>query len=136
MRHSPGLSARRAARAALREAALEEFLGQKSTPKNEENTVRLVIPEDVQQAMERRYILRQDAEEAVRGIEGTGAKFINRENGHILGSWRPRNVTFWVEYIAGDDGSFTLVNAWCHRMVVAGAIQPAEKVIMEERVHA
>ncbi len=135
MRHSPGLSARRAARVALREAALEEFLGRKSAPKNEE-VVRLVIPEDVQQAMERRYILRQDAEEAVRGIEGTGAKFINRENGHILGSWRPRNVTFWVEYTADDDGSFTLVNAWCHRMVVAGAIQPAEKVVMEERVHA
>ncbi len=132
---SPGLSARRAGRVALKEKALEEFLGQKSA-QAQQSALLLRIPDDVQQAMERRYILRQDAEEAVRGIEGTGAKFINRENGHVLGSWRPRNVTFWVEYTADDDGGFTLVNAWCHRMVVAGAIQPAEKVVMEERVHA
>ena len=87
-------------------------------------------------SMERRYILRQDVVTAIAGIEASGAKFLNRENGHILGSWRPRNVTFWVEYTADDDGGFTLVKAWCHRMVVAGAIQPATKVVMEEKVHA
>ena len=86
--------------------------------------------------MERRYILRQDVVAAIAGIEESGAKFLNRENGHILGSWRPRNVTFWVEYTGDDDGGFTLVKAWCHRMVVAGAIQPATKVVMEEKVHA
>ena len=134
--HAPGLSARRAGRMALKKAALREFLGRTDDAEEERSALLLRIPDEVQQAMERRYILRQDAEEAVAGIEGTGAKFINRENGHILGSWRPRNVTFWVEYTADDDGGFTLVNAWCHRMVVAGAIQPAEKVVMEERVHA
>lgn len=86
--------------------------------------------------MEKRYILRQDVVAAISGIEESGAKFLNRENGHFLGSWRPRNVTFWVEYTADADGGFTLVRAWCHRMVVPGAIQPATKVIMEERVHA
>ena len=134
--YAPGLSARRAGRAALKEAALREFLGQEPARPCHEEPLRLNIPEAVQQAMERRYILRQDVVAAVAGIEGTGAKFLNRENGHYLGSWRPRNVTFWVEYTAEEDGTFTLVNAWCHRMVVAGAIQPAEKVIMEERVHA
>ncbi len=133
---APGLSARRAGRAALKEAALAEFLGRKSDAKHDEQPVLLRIPEDVLAAMERRYILRQDVVTAVAGIEKSGAKFINRENGHILGSWRPRNVTFWVEYTADDDGGFTLVKAWCHRMVVAGAVQPATKVIMEEKVHA
>ncbi|HJD96611.1 pyridine nucleotide-disulfide oxidoreductase/dicluster-binding protein [Mailhella massiliensis] len=130
----PGLSARRAGRIALKDAALEEFLGQKSAPHKE--SILLRIPEEVRKSMERRYILRQDVLAAIAGIEGSGAKFLNRENGHFLGSWRPRNVTFWVEYTADDDGGFTLVRAWCHRMVVPGAIQPATKVIMEERVHA
>ena len=133
---APGLSARRAGRAALKEAALEEFLGQKPAVRHNEEPILLRIPDDVRATMERRYILRQDVVTAVAGIEESGAKFINRENGHILGSWRPRNVTFWVEYTADDDGGFTLVKAWCHRMVVAGAIQPATKVIMEEKVHA
>ncbi|WP_273523841.1 pyridine nucleotide-disulfide oxidoreductase/dicluster-binding protein [Mailhella massiliensis] len=130
----PGLSARRSGRIALKEAALEEFIGQKSAP--HEEGILLRIPEEVRQAMEKRYILRQDVVAAISGIEESGAKFLNRENGHFLGSWRPRNVTFWVEYTADADGGFTLVRAWCHRMVVPGAIQPATKVIMEERVHA
>ena len=133
---APGLSARRAGRAALKEAALEEFLGQKPSNRYDNEPILLRIPDSVQRAMECRYILRQDAVEAVAGIEKSGAKFLNRENNHILGSWRPRNVTFWVEYVVDDDGGFTLINAWCHRMVVAGAIQPATKVIMEEKVHA
>lgn len=133
---TPGLSARRAGRAALKEAALEEFLGKTPAVRHDEEPIVLRIPEDVRQAMERRYILRQDVVTAIAGIENTGAKFLNRENGHILGSWRPRNVTFWVEYTADDDGTFTLVKAWCHRMVVAGAVQPAEKVILEDKVHA
>ena len=135
-KNAPGLSARRAGRAALKEKALEEFLGEKPASRHDEEPIRLHIPEQVRIAMERRYILRQDVVTAICGMEKSGAKFINRDNGHILGSWRPRNVTFWVEYTANDDGSFTLVKAWCHRMVVAGATQPAEKVILEDKVHA
>ncbi len=133
---SPGLSARRAGRAALKEAALEEFLGKKPEVRHDEEPVLLHIPDDVREAMERRYILRQDVATAIAGMEKTGARFLNRENGHFVGSWRPRNVTFWVEYTADADGGFTLVKAWCHRMVVAGAVQPAEKVILEDKVHA
>ncbi len=132
----PGLSARRAGRMALKEAALEEFLGIRPEHRHDEEPILLRIPDEVRQNMEKRYILRQDVVTAIAGIEESGAKFLNRENGHFLGSWRPRNVTFWVEYTVDDDGGFTLVNAWCHRMVVPGAIQPATKVIMEERVHA
>ncbi|MDO5484594.1 MAG: hypothetical protein Q4F27_06755, partial [Desulfovibrionaceae bacterium] len=131
---APGLSARRAGRAALKTAVLQEFYGQ--APADTAETIELHIEDAVVQAMERRYILRQDVLEAVAGVESTGAKFCNRENGHFLGSWRPRNVTFWVEYSANADGSFTLHNAWCHRMVLPGATQPAAEVILAERVHA
>lgn len=134
VKYSPGLSARRAARVELKERILEDFCD--ISPETVSPSIRLHIPEEVRQAMERRYILLQDVLEAVAGIEQTGAKFLNRENNHFLGSWRPRNVTFWVEYTAGNDGGFLLHDAWCHRMVVAGAVQPAEKIIMEDSVHA
>lgn len=74
--------------------------------------------------------------EAVQGIEATGMKFRDRETGHFLGSWRPRRVTFWVEYRADEDGGFTLLRAWCHRMVVPGAIQPSTEIVMEKRIRA
>lgn len=131
---APGLSARRAGRIELKNAALYEFKGE-SVPEAAE-VIQLRISDPVLQAMERRYILRQDVLEAVIGVENSGAKFYNRENGHFLGSWRPRNVTFWVEYSLDPDGAFILHNSWCHRMVLPGATQPASEVMLVERVHA
>ena len=42
------------------------------------------------------------------------------ERGPRLGAWRPRNVTFWVEYTE-EDGRWLLHDAWCHRMRVPGS---------------
>ena len=131
---NPGISARRAGRAALKDAVRREFWHEAVSAPAE--AVRLHLTPEVLRALERRYILRQDVLEAVAGVEQTGGKFLNRADGHWLGSWRPRNVTFWVEYTAEADGSFTLHDAWCHRMVVPGAVQPATEVILPDRVHA
>lgn len=147
----PGLSARRAGRVALKDAVRERYglpdsccsgealpgiIAPIFGPESESSPVRLVIADDVLAALERRFILRQDVETAVAGVESAGARFLNRENGHLLGSWRPRNVTFWVEYTADGQGGFVLHDAWCHRMVVAGATQPAAEVDLPDRVHA
>jgi len=126
-----GLSARRAGRATLRRLALGPGLEddpQKKFP--------LHIPDTVLASLEQQFILRQDVVDAVQGIERTGARFKDRESGYFLGSWRPRRVTFWVEYRADADGGFTLIRAWCHRMVVPGAIQPSSEVILEKRIRA
>lgn len=128
----PGLSSRRAGRAALR----REALGAEGEVGEAGGTFSLRISDDVLASLERQFILRQDALEAVQGIEATGMKFRDRETGHFLGSWRPRRVTFWVEYRADEDGGFTLLRAWCHRMVVPGAIQPSTEIVMEKRIRA
>ena len=70
--------------------------------------------------LEARHILLEDVEAAVAGAEASGHRFKNLENGHWLGSWRPRQVTFWVEYTPEGAG-FVLHDAWCHRMVVPGS---------------
>ena len=113
----PGLSARRANRAALRRHLLREWQGQGEP---EPDKGRVLVTDEMLARLEEHHILLEDVEAAVAGAEAAGHRFENLENGHVLGSWRPRQVTFWVEYQPHGDG-FILHDAWCHRMVVPGS---------------
>lgn len=118
----PGLSARRAGRAALRARVLERYCGREvATPPDGGIPVR--IAPDVLERMEERHILREDAVRAVRHAEATGDRFLNRDNGHFLASLRPVRVTFWVEY-AVEEGACIVHDAYCHRMEVPGTSTP------------
>lgn len=123
-RRGPGLSARRAGRAALRERLLRRFphCGE-AAPERASHWLPVHIAEDVLASMEERHILREDVCEALTRVERETAYFVNESNGHRLGAWRPRQVTFWVEYRPLDNGEgFELVGAWCHRMRVPGVL--------------
>lgn len=120
-----GLSARRAGRAALRRDVLAEY--GETPPPPEAAALHLLIADEVLARMEDRFILRQDVQEAVEGIERTGQKFLEKESGHFVGSWRPRHVTFWVEYAISDEGC-VIYDAWCHRMWLPGAMQPGKEI--------
>lgn len=126
-RRGPGLSARRAGRAALRERLLRRFpqCGE-AAPDRATHWLPVHIPADVLTALEARHILREDVCEALTRVEREGAYFVNESNGHRLGAWRPRKVTFWVEYRPLADGEgFELLEAWCHRMRVPGVLAAA-----------
>ncbi len=114
----PGLSARRANRAALRRFLLaqhgEAEAGQEVSP------CVLGLAPGLLERLESRHILLSDVEAAVAGVEAGGQNFENVETGRLLGSWRPRNVTFWVEY-ERRDGALVLHDAWSHRMTVPGS---------------
>ena len=124
----PGLSARRANRAALRLKLLEKYgiaQGQKNAASSQPDHAgkgkgKVLVSPEALARMEERHILLSDVEGAVVGAETSGHWFENLENGHRLGSWRPRKVTFWVEYQPQGEG-FILHDAWCHRMVVPGS---------------
>ena len=114
-----GLSERRANRARLRRLLLKELTGE-------------VLPEPVPAAvveystkmlakLEAKHILQEDVEGTLAFGRQSGKFFIDEESGRHLTSWRPRNVTFWVEYEERGDGSFLVHDAWCHRMRVPGA---------------
>ena len=120
-----GLSARRAGRVALRREVLAEY--GETPPPPEAAALPLLSADDVLARMEDRFILRQDVQEAVEGIERTGQKFLEKESGHFVGSWRPRHVTFWVEYAISDEGC-VIYDAWCHRMWLPGAMQPGKEI--------
>ena len=113
----PGLSARRANRAALRQQARNIYHGDRSASA----VYRVAIAPELLAELERKHILRDDVERAVLAVEAAKTRFLERQSGQYVGSWRPRNVTFWARYSVNGDGSYTLHDAWCHRMIVPNA---------------
>lgn len=116
-RKGPGLSARRALRAALRRDLMRAYLGAET---GESPPTIVQVPPETLARLEDRHILLSDVEGAVAAAEAGGGRFQNLENGHWLASWRPRHVTFWVEY-SEQGGALVLHDAWCHRMHVPGS---------------
>ncbi|MCL2790157.1 MAG: 4Fe-4S dicluster domain-containing protein [Desulfobulbus sp.] len=116
----PGLSARRANRAALAGRVRVTYLGGTALSV----TYRVTMAPELLVELERKHILREDVERSVLAIEAAGARFCERRSGHYVGSWRPRRVTFWVRYSANADGTYVLHDAWCHRMTVPDAGRP------------
>ena len=80
-------------------------------------------------AREAKHILQEDVEATLAYGKSSGSYFVDEESGHHLTSWRPRKVTFWVEYTEQEDGSFLVYDAWCHRMIVPGRCHvPLEQI--------
>lgn len=113
---APGFSARRTNRAALRRKMLAEYRGGTFT----ETTGRLIIAPELLAELERKHILRADVEETALAVQAGARRFLERGSGHYVGSWKPRNVTFWVRYSVEPEGSLRLHDAWCHRMTAPG----------------
>lgn len=125
----PGLSERRRLRATLRTAALQEFWGETTRDSRQKEVQSCVqIPPEVLEVLERKHILREDVEQAVQGVEARHTGFVEQYSGHVLGAWRPRHVTFWVEY-SRDGTQYTVHDAWCHRMIVPGAGTPSSGAV-------
>jgi len=103
----------------FRQTILERIWNIKAEPMSND-ILQLNISHTVENTLNERRILRSDIIAVLAEAENTNAHFCNGENGHILASLRPRQVTFWVEYIKEADASFTIYNAYCHRMVVPG----------------
>lgn len=124
----PGLSARRAAREALRRSLRREWLGQ-DVPEPADS--RVCIAPELLNSLEARHILLQDVEQAVLGVEAKGRCFQDVQSGQCMGAWTPRHVTFWVQYSVTEQG-YKVHDAWCHRMRVPDGRPPASLDYPEE----
>ena len=85
-------------------------------------SIRLVIPPDVEKTLAKRRILADTVRRAIWSAERSGRK-MKQINGALVASLRPASVTYWVEYAPKGDGSFEVRNGWSHRMFVAGAAE-------------
>ena len=77
----------------------------------------LHIAEDVQRLLEDRLIRKEDVQKVIHHAETTGKKLINPSIDRCLACYRPKAVTYWVEYSRLDEG-YRVHTAYSHRMVM------------------
>jgi Fe-S oxidoreductase len=114
-RPDPGFSVRRENRARLKMNLLEEVWGEETAQVNE--PLQVEIGDALLKLLEDRMILVEDVRKTIAHAEESGEKLVLPDNGHILASWRPACVNYWVEY-SQDAEKFVLHNAYSHRMQV------------------
>ncbi len=126
----PGLSARRAGRAALKRRALRDIAGQ-DVPEPEEGGPQIRVAPELLEKLEGRHILREDILRVIHEAESAKTAFIDRQSGHFLASWRPSRVTYWVEYAVEESPegrAFIVHDAYSHRMIVPGTGNVSESM--------
>ena len=115
----PTWSQRRENRARLKENLMRTFWKEEVLELPDEVSVHLNIPPEIEARLDERRILITDVYKVINYSETTGNCFTNPATGHRLSSFKPVNVTYWVEYSKTEKG-FTVHNAYCHRMTIAG----------------
>ncbi|WP_319466291.1 pyridine nucleotide-disulfide oxidoreductase/dicluster-binding protein [uncultured Pseudodesulfovibrio sp.] len=117
-RPSPGYSLRRENRARLRERLLAEIWQENGALAVEPyESVAVDFTAEASVLMEERRILKSDVQKVFLNMQKSGRRFISRENGHFLTSFRPVVVTYWVEFSEQGEG-YLVHNVWSHRMKV------------------
>lgn len=117
----PDYSQRRENRARLKHSLLKDLWGEDVAEGRQ--PVKLQIPEQVRDLMERRMILTEDIQEVIEWAERTGFRLVNNHTGHFLAHHTPTIVTYWVEYSPYGDG-FAVHNAYSHRMEIMEELKP------------
>ena len=114
----PGLSDRRANRAALKKKLLRELWNERGDecPKGKPEAA-VSIPQTVLDAMEERYILLEDVEDVLEYSRQSGQRFYNTEDSSFLAGFRKKNQTYWVRWMEKEDCAH-IVSVYSHRMVV------------------
>lgn len=119
-RPAPGISERQEARQAFRRAMLAELWHEKSAPNSRMDDMKLDISDVLARLLEKRRILHDDVKAVLLHAEDGGAQFSHPQSGRFLASYRPKQVSYWVEYEKQADGTYIVHDAYCHRMVVPG----------------
>ena len=81
-------------------------------------SIRLILPDDVQKQVEDRLILVEDMQKVIEHAERTGKRMFNKSTQHYLAYFKPASVTYWVEYSPQADGAFLVHKSYSHRMEV------------------
>ncbi len=116
-RARPNWSQRRENRAVLKERLLTRLWREGGPAVEPWQSIELYIAEEVQARLDARRILTEDLQRVIYHAEETGEKLCHSISGRFLASYRPRAVTFWVEYSPREEG-FEIHNAYGHRMTL------------------
>jgi hypothetical protein len=111
-------SERRTNRGRVKDAILRER-GELEGPVEGAAEMTLVMTDEVRRRIDSRRILEEDIRTVIEDAERSGRRLKNEQTGRYLAYHKTDNVTFWVEYVPGDEG-VTVHNAYCHRMNIVG----------------
>ncbi len=116
IRRGPGFSQRHDNRAQLKQRLLSE-LWEETVSAGKAMPMLLWLDEEVAARIDARLILEEDIRQVIHYAEATGSRFVNPTSGHYLASYKPANVTYWVEYMPEAEG-YRIYNAYSHRMEI------------------
>lgn len=117
-----GFSQRHENRARLKEKLLRELWSETMPEQSAFESIRLVLPDNVQKMVEERLILVEDMQKVIEYAERTGKCMFNASTGHYLAYYKPTSVTYWVEYTPQDE-AFLVHKAYSHRMEIGMGAQ-------------
>ena len=118
-RRRPGWSKRMENRYRLRQTMLIKFWGEEQTAMQPYSSIRLIIPADVQEVLEKRRILNEDLQQIIYEAERSGGSLVHPESGRQKACLRSFMATVWVDYSPTPEG-YLIHNAYSHRMTVTG----------------
>lgn len=111
----PSLQQRRENRKALKRELIKRFCPGDELP-CEEHLPELQIDEAILTKLNRELILTEDVAAVIGAAEKEGVFLIIDGTNHRIAHLRRGIITFWAEYIKNNNGTFTVVNAYSHRM--------------------
>lgn len=118
LRKMPTLSERYRNRAQVKIRLLREIWGEEPDMDYEkQRDFKMIIPENVRQQMEDRYILMEDMAEVIDSARKSGERFFNPEEHSYLARLRLDNVTYWVKY-EEQDQEILVKSVYSHRMEI------------------
>lgn len=110
-------------RARLKEKLLKERWSETMPEQYPFESIRLILPDEVQKLVEERLILIEDMQKVIEYARRTGKCMLNPSSGHYLASCKPASVTYWVEYTPQPDGAYLVHKAYSHRMEIGMGAQ-------------
>jgi Fe-S oxidoreductase len=110
----PDLTERRENRRALK----ERLLGKAASARRRDATMRVDIPREMREKMDRLLLLEEDVIDTIAFCESENRKLLNNENGHYIGYRKNRVITVWVEYEMTGEAEAVLRNVYTHRMEI------------------
>ena len=118
LRKMPTLSERHRNRAQLKIRLLREIWGEEPDMELEkQKDFKMIIPENVRQLIEDRYILMEDVEKVIENAQKNKERFFNPQENSYLARLRLDNVTYWVKYEEKDEG-ILVKSVYSHRMEI------------------
>ena len=112
-----GHSDRRENRVRLKEHLLSTVWGQELSSEKATPDTLFSLTEDAAKNMEERRILKNDLNKVIAHVEATGKRIFDTTSQHYVASFRPVNVTYWIEFTK-KDGTYLIHNTWSHRMQI------------------